>query len=669
MTALLGSGVLFALDQYGYVQSREPLWILITYGVVSLLLSLIIKPRRMQSGNVMQEFIIAGDGTVTSEVFDLSQHPDFELLESSPKGNSYLDSTSSLITTAFREVPGKQRRWLGRLVWCLLTTVSLCCLHIICCLSILACTYGGTAELGVNTVTLPATEGIRMRFVAPEDDTYTFSSTHTDMLWGALYAQLLAENAMSHNGNNAKSFYFTQTMTAGETLYIELHNRGKTTSREVRLHIDRTRMGSSTADASVIDNVSVGSNVVQVGAGQETRVRFTAPATGTYIFTSTGKADTMGKIYNSATATSCVASNDNHNGDLAFRLTHTMISGESVYIGVRLANSSTSGNVLLKINKETPTPTPSPTPTPRPTISSVSVGTTVVNVLAGEITRVKFTAPSSGTYVFTSVNSGDTKGYLYSSATTTSAFTSNNNFGSSRDFRMTYQMNRNDTVYVGVGYSNNASGKVSLNISKATPTPTPSPTPTPEPTISTVGMGTTSVTVRAGEITRVKFTAPSTGTYVFASVNSDDAKGCLYNSATTTSVLTSNDDYGNTHDFRMTYRMTRNQTVYVGVSYYSSSTSGNVSLKISRESSSTTSTSSSIANRGHPTGETCRIIARNDGHARSGPGTNYAEVTVVPYNSTYLILDWEYGNTGKKWYKIRVNGRECWISSGITELE
>lgn len=58
----------------------------------------------------------------------------------------------------------------------------------------------------------------------------------------------------------------------------------------------------------------------------------------------------------------------------------------------------------------------------------------------------------------------------------------------------------------------------------------------------------------------------------------------------------------------------------------------------------------------------------DSGNARSGPGTNYAFVNYVNQGDMFQVLDYEMGNTGKDWYQVRINGRLCWVSSGLVTL-
>lgn len=106
---------------------------------------------------------------------------------------------------------------------------------------------------------------------------------------------------------------------------------------------------------------------------------------------------------------------------------------------------------------------------------------------------------------------------------------------------------------------------------------------TQAPTIATINTGTTTVSVNAGQTTRVKFVAPSAGTYIFTSIGGDDTYGYLYNSATNSTALRSDDDSGNDQNFKIEYAMSANQTIYLGVKYYSTEKRGTILLDISKK--------------------------------------------------------------------------------------
>lgn len=88
----------------------------------------------------------------------------------------------------------------------------------------------------------------------------------------------------------------------------------------------------------------------------------------------------------------------------------------------------------------------------------------------------------------------------------------------------------------------------------------------------------------------------------------------------------------------------------------------------SGSSSSSSSSNSSSSNYGSwPVGQTCRITA-NGGNARAGAGSQYREVAYVFNGQRFTVLDTAKASNGVVWYKISVNGRYGWISSGLTNF-
>ena len=423
----------------------------------------------------------------------------------------------------------------------------------------------------------------------------------------------------------------------------------KDTYQDARLHLTE----------STVSTARIGNNQISIIPSRISRIRFTAPSSGIYIFKSTETDDTVGYLYNSATTTTVLAENDDYNNN-QFQIEYSMNANQSVYVGVKYYDSSRSGTVNLNISrKANPTATPSPTPQ----VSTVGTGTSRISVAEGRTARVRFVAPSRGTYVFTSTGTDDTVGYLFNTTTTSSALASDDDSGGNNQFRIEYSMNANQSVYVGVKYHNSSrSGTVNLNISrKANPTATPSPTPQ----VSTVGTGTSRISVAAGHTVRVKFVAPSRETYVFTSTGTVDTVGYLFSSATTSTALASDDDSGGNNQFRIEYLMNANQSIYVGVKYYDSSQSGTIAINISKASGSINT------NRQWPVGSTCTVNVGN-GRARTGPGDEHAGYAIAGYVSAgdqFNILDFQLGSTGKDWYKINLNGSVCWISSGIVIVD
>ena len=66
-------------------------------------------------------------------------------------------------------------------------------------------------------------------------------------------------------------------------------------------------------------------------------------------------------------------------------------------------------------------------------------------------------------------------------------------------------------------------------------------------------------------------------------------------------------------------------------------------------------------------GHICRITV-SSGRARIRPAQDPV-IEYVGLDEKYTILDVAEGSDGKTWFKIMVDGNECWISSGIASIE
>lgn len=70
----------------------------------------------------------------------------------------------------------------------------------------------------------------------------------------------------------------------------------------------------------------------------------------------------------------------------------------------------------------------------------------------------------------------------------------------------------------------------------------------------------------------------------------------------------------------------------------------------------------------YPIGRTC-VVWVESGNARTGAGTGYDRVAYVHYGDVLTVLDRKMGSSGKDWYQVCIDGRLCWISSGLVLLD
>lgn len=99
------------------------------------------------------------------------------------------------------------------------------------------------------------------------------------------------------------------------------------------------------------DNTVCGEYDVNINAkGMLAYYPFTAPATGTYHFYSTGDEDTIGFIYNSSLTR--IANNDDYGSDSNFRISCQLTKGQTYYMAARLYSASSKGTFSVTIEPD-----------------------------------------------------------------------------------------------------------------------------------------------------------------------------------------------------------------------------------------------------------------------------------------------------------------------------
>lgn len=113
-----------------------------------------------------------------------------------------------------------------------------------------------------------------------------------------------------------------------------------------------------------------------------------------------------------------------------------------------------------------------------------------------------------------------------------------------------------------------------------------------------------------------------------------------------------------------------NSSYFGGTDTVTSATtsSGSYSGGTDTVTSASSATTSSGGSQAYPAGERCTVIAES-ARARSGAGTEYAVIAYVYRGERYTILSVDNASNGRQWYQVNVDGVNCWISSGVTELK
>ena len=194
--------------------------------------------------------------------------------------------------------------------------------------------------------------------------------------------------------------------------------------------------------------------------------------------------------------------------------------------------------------------------------TSVSASTTATVSVTGTTQYIQIRPSVSGTYVFESTNtSGDPVGFLYNSARSELSY--NDDGGTGRNFKITYDLSANTTYYLGVRfYSASSSGNIAVRATCI------SASSAPETTLSqpaATSPATYSLAIpQAGQICYARFTPTTSGTYIFESTSTSgtsytDTYGYLY-AADRTTELAHNDDGGEGYNFRISYELTAGTT-------------------------------------------------------------------------------------------------------------
>lgn len=202
-------------------------------------------------------------------------------------------------------------------------------------------------------------------------------------------------------------------------------------------------------------------------SGGSVRYRFVPPTSGTYVFESFAGGDTIGSILDSSG--NVLVSNDDGGEDRNFMVSCSLQPNVTYYLEASFYGSGT-GSMSLSLSRR------------------VSSGTLTAKVAtAGAHVRLRFTPSSSGTYVFESVSSSDTYGYLYGPDGATLA--SNDDDGDGLNFKIERSLQAGKAYFVEAYYlSSSATGTFKVRIANASVAP---PRITSQPSSVTVDDGQT----------------------------------------------------------------------------------------------------------------------------------------------------------------------------------
>lgn len=115
----------------------------------------------------------------------------------------------------------------------------------------------------------------------------------------------------------------------------------------ITAYFNRISSGTSFDDAYVLTKGEPHSASIDTG-GEYVYFVFTAPASGTYTFASTGSFDTYGYLYDSMQ--NQISSDDDGGDNYNFLISETLSEGEMVYVKVKMYSGSATGTFNVIVN-------------------------------------------------------------------------------------------------------------------------------------------------------------------------------------------------------------------------------------------------------------------------------------------------------------------------------
>ena len=264
---------------------------------------------------------------------------------------------------------------------------------------------------------------------------------------------------------------------------------------------------------------------------------------------------------------------------------YVLTAGQTYYLGVKWDSASnsgtipvllTSGNHLYTKNESGQFVCACGAASPYSITLDQSLD---VNVPAGETVTIPFVPEYTHEYIFQSTDSGNpTDGYIYDA---------NGNslygiYGGNGQFRIAYTLTAGETYYLGVKWdSASNSGTIPVLLALGGHTYTQNESGQYACTCGVAGIildeGLSVNIAAAWETVKIPFEPQYTHEYVFRStLSSGDTYGYLYDAQG--KWLTSS--FGVNGQFKITYTLTAGETYYLGVRWYSGSSSGTIPVML-----------------------------------------------------------------------------------------
>jgi protein involved in ribonucleotide reduction len=198
-----------------------------------------------------------------------------------------------------------------------------------------------------------ATDEDWIRFTAPIAGSWTFKSsgipTGSD-IYGYLLNSSGSQLAYDDDGAGNRNFSITYTLTANTVYYLKVKNYSATTSTPANPYTITATLPGDECGQNLEDycawSLGTAGGTISKGLqyrGDEDYIRFTAPSSGSWTFTSSGiptGSDIYGHLLN-ASGTQ-LTYNDDGAGNRNFKITYTLTAGSVYYLRVRNYSTGTS---------------------------------------------------------------------------------------------------------------------------------------------------------------------------------------------------------------------------------------------------------------------------------------------------------------------------------------
>lgn len=328
---------------------------------------------------------------------------------------------------------------------------------------------------------------------------------------------------------------------------------------------------------TVTENSTIGVKITS--ANQLKYYAFEPTVSGNYTIESSGNKDSAAGLYRGPDLTQGIASDDNSGSGYNFRIPCYLDRNRTYYIVVGFEDGMSIGSFNFTIRKNNDNYADGTSSTKAITITE---GNTIsVNMFANE-KYYKFTPTVSGSYTIESSGNINTSAKLYDTEINWgNLLVEDDNSGSGNNFRITYDLERNRTYYIVLDFTKvDNCNSFDFTISKNNDQVSDG---TSFANAFTATQGTTnnvSITT-SGQKIYYKFTPTVTANYTIESSGSVDTQVALYTENNTSSTLASDDDGGNSRNFRLTRNLQSGTTYYIVVNIYGSGT-GSFNFTITR---------------------------------------------------------------------------------------